>query len=290
MGPRVVASAPPHEAFAGRERIDVQGMRFDAVQWDEVLDQLERWASARESRSVVVGNAASVITAQRDPEFQTAVRDADLVTADGMSVTWMLRRLGHPAQQRINGPDMMLRYCERAAVSGQAIFLYGNTEGTLATLERKLLERLPTLRIAGRIAPPFRAQTEAEDAVDVARINASGAHMVFVSLGCPKQEKWIAAHVGRINSVMIGLGAAFDYHAGTIRRAPLWMQNAGLEWLFRLGAEPRRLWRRYLFTNSAFIVGGARQLLQGSRTGPAGRSLIAGEDSSAAFIESDKSQ
>ncbi len=290
MGPRVVASAPPREAFARRERIDVQGMRFDAVQWDEVLDQLEHWASARESRSVVVGNAASVITAQRDPEFQAAVRDADLVTADGMSVTWMLRRLGHPGQQRINGPDMMLRYCERAAVSGQGIFLYGNTEGTLATLERKLLERLPTLRIVGRIAPPFRAQTEAEDAADVARINASGAHMVFVSLGCPKQEKWIAAHVGRINSVMIGLGAAFDYHAGTIRRAPLWMQNAGLEWLFRLGAEPRRLWRRYLFTNSAFIVGGARQLLEGSRTGPAGRSPIAGQDPSAAFIESDKSR
>ncbi len=249
-----------YPTISGRGRIDVQGMAFDIVQWDEAVSQLEAWADKRESRCVVVGNASSVITAHHDTAFQAAVRDADLVTADGMSVTWMLRRLGNPDQQRINGPDLMMRYCERAAETGHKIFLYGNTPETLAKLEKRLRDKLPRLQIVGSISPPFRPQTPAEDAADTAVINASGAQMIFVSLGCPKQEKWMADHVGRVQGVMIGLGAAFDYHAGTIRRAPVWMQNAGLEWLFRLCAEPRRLWRRYLFTNTAFIVGAARQL------------------------------
>jgi N-acetylglucosaminyldiphosphoundecaprenol N-acetyl-beta-D-mannosaminyltransferase len=135
----------------------------------------------------------------------------------------------------------------------------------LQILQETLSRTFPLLKVAGAESPPFRPATDEEDAQTVARINASGAGTVWVSLGCPKQEKWMAAHRGSVNAVMIGVGAAFDYHAGTIKRAPLWMQHAGLEWLHRLGSEPRRLWRRYFVTNTLFVVGASGQLLAGRR-------------------------
>ncbi len=184
-----------------------------------------------------------------------------MATPDGAPVAWMLRRLGYLDQQRINGPDLMLRYCAAAAVRGESIFLFGSTPQVLGTLKRKLEERFPGLLVAGMISPPFRPLTEEEDAKIVAEINASGAGTVWVGLGCPKQEKWMAAHRGRIHAVMIGVGAAFDYHAGAIARAPQWMQRNGLEWLHRLFTEPRRLARRYFVTNSLFIVRAALQIL-----------------------------
>jgi N-acetylglucosaminyldiphosphoundecaprenol N-acetyl-beta-D-mannosaminyltransferase len=130
-------------------------------------------------------------------------------------------------------------------------------------LQARLQEAFPGLRIAGSISPPFRQLTAEEDAADVACINASGAGTAWVSLGCPKQEKWMAAHRGRVNAVMIGVGAAFDYHAGTIGRAPTWMQHRGLEWLHRLSSEPGRLWKRYLVTNTLFVIGAVKQLAFG---------------------------
>jgi N-acetylglucosaminyldiphosphoundecaprenol N-acetyl-beta-D-mannosaminyltransferase len=138
-------------------------------------------------------------------------------------------------------------------------YFYGSTDSTLAALTGRLAARFPRLRIAGMHAPPFRKLSADEDAAIVERINASGAGVVFVGLGCPKQEKWMAQHRGRVQAVMIGVGAAFDYHAGVIRRAPRWMQNSGLEWLHRLCSEPRRLWRRYLVTNTLFLVGVSRR-------------------------------
>ena len=184
-----------------------------------------------------------------------------MATPDGAPVAWMLRRLGFAGQARINGPDLMWKYCAEAALRGDAIYLYGGTQATLDTLVARLTGAFPGLRIAGAESPPFRTLTSDEDAAAVARINRSGAGVVFVSLGCPKQELWMAAHRGRVQAVMIGVGAAFDYHAGTISRAPVWMQHAGLEWLHRLASEPRRLWRRYLVTNTLFVIGAARQLL-----------------------------
>jgi N-acetylglucosaminyldiphosphoundecaprenol N-acetyl-beta-D-mannosaminyltransferase len=183
----------------------------------------------------------------------------------------MLRRLGHHGQARINGPDLMWKYCAEAARRGEAIYLYGGAQATLDALVVRLTEAFPGLRLVGAESPPFRRLSEAEDAATVESINASGAGVVFVSLGCPKQELWMASHRGRVSAVMIGVGAAFDYHAGTIKRAPVWMQHAGLEWLHRLASEPRRLWRRYLVTNTLFVVGASRQLLAGgSRAGGAG--------------------
>lgn len=244
-----------------RKPVKVLGAPINPVTWADALGRLSAWVANHESRYVCICNVHSVVTASQNAEFERAVSTADMATPDGAPVAWMLRRLGHVNQQRINGPDLMWRYCEQAQYRDESVFFYGSTEETLTALKVKLLAAFPSLKIAGAISPPFRALTAAEDAAIVEQINASGAGVVWVSLGCPKQELWMAAHRGRINAVMVGVGAAFDYHAGTIKRAPLWMQNAGLEWLHRLLSEPRRLWKRYLVTNTLFIMKAAKQLL-----------------------------
>lgn len=247
-----------------RQRVPVIGARIDVLSWADALQRIHAWATLRESRCVCICNAHSVVTASQDPAFAQALEQADMATPDGAPVAWMLRRQGHPGQQRINGPDLMWRYCQQAAQRGEPMFLYGSTPSTLETLERRLVAELPGLVIAGRLSPPFRPLTPAEDEADVAAINASGAGLVWVSLGCPKQELWMAAHAGRVRAVMIGVGAAFDFHAGTVSRAPAWMRQNGLEWLHRLASEPRRLWRRYLVTNTLFVLGALRQLWAGA--------------------------
>lgn len=244
-----------------RQTATVVSATVDALSWAQALTRIQDWASRHESRYVCITNVHSVVTAGRDARVCDVVRNADMVTPDGAPVAWMLRRLGFPDQQRINGPDLMWRFCANAARNGQSIYLFGGTPATLSALERKLTEAFPLLRVAGADSPPFRPLTAEEDAAAVARINASGAGTVWVGLGCPKQELWMAEHRGKINAVMIGVGAAFDYHAGTIGRAPTWMQNAGLEWIYRLCSEPRRLWRRYLVTNTLFVLGATWQLI-----------------------------
>lgn len=247
-----------------RTTVPVLKARIDAIRWSDALDRISQWAARRESRYVCICNAHSVVTAGTDTAFHAVVAGADMATPDGAPVAWMIRRLGYPDQQRINGPDLMWKYCELAAKRpDESIYLYGGTPDTLKVLQEVLARNFPSLKIAGVESPPFRRPTEEEDAQTVARINASGAGTVWVSLGCPKQETWMAAHRGRVNAVMVGVGAAFDYHAGTIQRAPAWMQNAGLEWLHRLCSEPRRLWRRYLVTNTLFVIGAGSQLLRG---------------------------
>lgn len=247
--------------MGNRRTILILGTPIDVLEWETAIVRINGWAQASESRYVCICNVHSVVTTRYDPIFGQVVNDADMATPDGEPVAWMLRRFGVPRQRRINGPDLMWRYCAEAATRGESIYLYGSTPETLQILEHRLAETFPGLRVAGSWSPPFRALTEEEDEADVARINASGAGTVWVSLGCPKQEKWMAAHRGRINAVMIGVGAAFDYHAGTTPRAPSWMQRSGLEWLYRLLSEPRRLWRRYLVTNTLFIFLATRQLL-----------------------------
>lgn len=239
----------------------VLGAFIDAVDWKTALSRISTWAANRESRYVCICNVHSVVTADHDEVFEYVLAAADMVTPDGAPVAWMLRRLGFKGQQRINGPDLMWKYCELAAQRGDSIFLYGGKSETLDRLQARLGEAFPRLKIAGAYSPPYRMLTHEEDLDVVEMINASGASTVWVSLGCPKQEFWMAIHRGRINAVMIGVGAAFEYHAGTLRRAPQWMQENGLEWAHRLAAEPQRLWRRYLVTNTSFIFGAAWQLM-----------------------------
>jgi N-acetylglucosaminyldiphosphoundecaprenol N-acetyl-beta-D-mannosaminyltransferase len=239
---------------------DVLGTRIDAIGWDEILACMSGWASRRESRVVCICNVHSVVTASRDRRFADTLKQADLATPDGAPVAWMLRRFGHPNQQRINGPDLMERYCALAARTGEPIFLYGSTDLVLDQLTDSLRRRYLGIVIAGAISPPFRALSAPEDSDIVDAINSSGARTVWVGLGCPKQEDWMMAHRGRIHATMIGVGAAFDYLAGTVKRAPRWMQRYGLEWAYRWWMEPRRLTKRYLVTNSVFLALATRQL------------------------------
>ena len=250
-----------------RRGAHVLGAFVDALTWDEALERISAWAAARESRYVCLCNAHMVVTTMQDQYFLRVVNEADMATPDGIPVAWMLRRLGFREQQRMSGANLMWRYLALAEARGDAAYFYGGTDATLTLLSARLRAAFPGLRIAGTYSPPFRPLTLEEDAEDVARINDSGAGAVFVGLGCPKQETWMAAHRGRIRAVMFGVGAAFEFHAGVINRAPLWMQRWGLEWLHRLCSEPRRLWKRYLVTNTLFILGAFRQLLFGWQKG-----------------------
>lgn len=239
---------------------NVLGAKIDALSWDAALTRLLDWARARESRYVTICNVHVVVSASRDAAYRDIIDGSDMATPDGAPVAWMLRRLGFAGQPRISGPDLMWALCERAANEYLPIYCYGSTEATLTLLEGRLRKAFPALRMRME-SPPFRTLTAKEDNAAVDRINTSGAGFVFVGLGCPKQEHWMAEHRGRVNAVMIGVGAAFDFHAGTVRRAPAWMRNSGLEWLHRLLSEPGRLWKRYLVTNTLFVLGAARQLL-----------------------------
>jgi N-acetylglucosaminyldiphosphoundecaprenol N-acetyl-beta-D-mannosaminyltransferase len=251
----------PERHFARRPG-RVLNTLIDPIGWTEVLQTIQGWASRHESRYVCNCNVHSVVTATRDSDFERVINEADLANPDGAPIAWMLRHAGFLGQPRINGPDLMLKYLEQAALRGESVFLYGSTPDTLQQLQQALSKRFSTLRIAGAISPPFRELTAAEDAEIVATINASKAGTVWVSLGCPKQEKWMAAHRHRIQAVMIGVGAAFAYHAGTLKRAPTWMQDYGLEWLHRLASEPSRLSGRYMETNLIFLYKALGQLVR----------------------------
>lgn len=258
------ATAAPfgsNEISRSRQRGDVIGVPIDALDWERATGLICGWATGRESRYVCICNVHSVVTATQDAEFARVVRESDMATPDGAPVAWTLRRRGFTRQERINGPDLMWRLCDCAEKAGIAVGLFGSTESTLAALCVVIEREFPALRVAYRHSPPFRQLTAEEDDELVMNINRSGAGLLFVGLGCPKQEKWMAGHRNRINAVMLGVGAAFDYHAGTTPRAPLWMQRNGLEWLHRLCSEPRRLWRRYLATNSVFIFRISRDYL-----------------------------
>lgn len=243
------------------ERIAVLGAYIDHLTWEDAIGKILDWGQRHESRYVCICNVHSVVTASRDAEFNMVIRHADLTTPDGAPVAWAMRQAGLTDQQRINGPDLMWRYLQHAQEAGQRPFFYGSSDDTLKKLSAQVHSAFPGLSVAGMHAPPFRALSADENEADIDLINRSGAHVVFVGLGCPKQERWMAAHAGRINAVMVGVGAAFDYHAGTVRRAPLAWQAHGFEWLYRLLSEPRRLFLRYLKTNTLFILGLSRQML-----------------------------
>jgi N-acetylglucosaminyldiphosphoundecaprenol N-acetyl-beta-D-mannosaminyltransferase len=187
-------------------------------------------------------------------EYREIVNGGDLVTPDGMPLVWTLRLFGVPHATQVNGFTLTVTVLERAAAAGIPVGFYGSTQEVLTRMVDACRQRFPGLRIAYQYSPPFRPLSAEEDAAIVREINSSGARIVFVGLGCPKQERWMAVHKGLVNAVMLGVGAAFDFIAGVKPRAPTWMQRAGLEWLFRLALEPRRLWRRYVYHNPRFLA------------------------------------
>lgn len=234
--------------------------RIDALSWEQAVGRIVRWAQAGASRMVCLCNVHSLVTARRDAELGRALADADLNSPDGAPLAWLMRRRGWPEQQRMPGPDMMWKVLEEAQRLQLPVFLLGGSPQTLDKLVATLHASFPSLPLAGHLSPPFRALSDQENAAIAERVNASGARILLVGLGCPKQEKWMAAQRGRVQAVMLGVGAAFDYHAGVIMRAPVAWQRAGFEWLYRLLQEPTRLASRYLLTNVLFLLSLPREL------------------------------
>jgi N-acetylglucosaminyldiphosphoundecaprenol N-acetyl-beta-D-mannosaminyltransferase len=193
--------------------------------------------------------------AQDDAGHMRALRGADLIVADGTPLVWISRLRGERRLRRVAGADLLAAVCERSEEEGWSHYFYGGAEGVAGRLASRLARHYPRINIAGTYSPPFRPLTEAETRADIARINSSGADIVWIGLGCPKQEAWMAANSqGLAGRILIGVGAAFDFHAGNIERAPRWMCDNGLEWLYRLASEPRRLWRRYLVLGPRFVA------------------------------------
>ncbi len=219
------------------------------------------WAHQAQSRYICFATVNNVMEAYDSPEFRRVMNGADLVAPDGMPLVWGLRLLGCKGATRVYGPDFMPMVLEAAEREGLPVGFYGGAPETLERLLRYVRGRFPSLKTAYTLSPPFRPLTPEEDEEVVRAINEAGVRILFVGLSTPKQDCWMAAHKGRVNAVMLGVGAAFDFLAGTKRQAPRWMMRMGLEWLFRLGAEPRRLWRRYLKHNPRFVVLFAMQLL-----------------------------
>lgn len=249
----------------------VLGVLVDSIEWDAAVSRIMQWGAGRESRYVSICDAHSIVLAGRNAAHGRHIAAADMVTPDGWPVAWMLRRTVDRTQQRINGPDLMWKLLGRAEELGLAVYFYGTTPQTLEALRTRLEAAFPRLRIVGMHSPPFRPLTPEEDEADVARINASGAQLVMTGLGCPKEDRWMFEHRGRVQAVTLGIGAGIDFWAGTVRRAPPWMRENGLEWLFRLGCEPRRLWKRYLVHNSLFVWGALKQLTRHYALGRNGR-------------------
>ena len=240
----------------------ILGMQVASTTYDEATENILAWAKSGESRYVCVANVHMVMEAHDHPDFREIVNAADLVVPDGMPLVWMLRWMGFPGQERVYGPELTLRLVASAARAGIPVGFYGASPQALERILANFRQRFPSLQIAYAYSPPFRPLTPEEDEEVVRDINVSGTRILFVGLGCPKQERWMALHKGRVLTVMVGVGAAFDFHAGIKPQAPSWMQRAGLEWLFRFVTEPRRLWRRYVYHNPRFIVLAGTQLVR----------------------------
>ncbi len=235
-------------------RQSVLGLPVDTVSRTQAAQIIFDWAARRESRTVCLCNTDSLVRGMRDEQHAQSLSSADLVLPDGAPVAWAAGQVMGRKQPRVPGPDLMWDCCAKAADMRAPVFLYGGTKTTLDRLQQRLRDAYPKIEIVGAISPPFRPLSDEEDQSIISQINASGAGLLWVGLGCPKQEAWLRDHRGRVHAVMLGVGAAFDFHAGTVRRAPAWMQHHGLEWLYRLAQDPRRLARRYLVGNSLFVM------------------------------------
>jgi N-acetylglucosaminyldiphosphoundecaprenol N-acetyl-beta-D-mannosaminyltransferase len=237
------------------ERVNILGVGVSAIDIPMALSQIEYWIQNSVKTYVIVRPVYSVMLCQADERLRSIVNRAGMVTPDGMPLVFLSRWRGFTKVDRVYGPDLMLAFNELAAQKGYSSFFYGGAEGVPELLAKGLSGRFPGLKITGTFSPPFRPLTPAEDGHVVDMINAANPDVVWVGLGSPKQDYWMADHRERLNApVLIGVGAAFNFHTGQVRQAPKWMQRSALEWLFRLMMEPRRLWRRYLIYNPLFIL------------------------------------
>lgn len=254
----------------------VLGMRVDHIEADDAADLIASWVARPASgtaRTVCAANVHMVMEAWDDPTYRAVVNGADLVVPDGQPLVWALRLLGVTQRRRVRvSPDLLLRLFAEAERSDSAVGLYGGTERTLRHFQASLASHVPRLRVPFAWAPPFRPLTPQEDAEVVERIRSSGVQLLLVGLGCPKQERWMADHRDRLDCVMMGVGAAFDLFGGRTKEAPRWTRDMGLEWVWRLIQEPRRLWRRHAKHDPRFVLLLAWQTLTRLRSRESDRS------------------
>jgi N-acetylglucosaminyldiphosphoundecaprenol N-acetyl-beta-D-mannosaminyltransferase len=261
--PLPIAPEAPHA-------VDIVGVPLALTDYETTLDWIDDAIEAQEMGYICVCNVHTVMASNEDSELKNALLSSSMNVPDGQPLVWAINALGHPLGRRVYGPELMARACARAMDGEQRFYLYGGrNQGALVQLALNLRKRYPGVRIVGGYSPPHRQLTEEEEAAVVDEINRSDADVVWVGIGVPKQEKWMARMRGRLTApVLIGVGAAFDFHAGLVPQAPSWIQEAGLEWAYRLAHEPRRLWRRYVRYNPRFLHAFAKQLARHRRDAP----------------------
>jgi N-acetylglucosaminyldiphosphoundecaprenol N-acetyl-beta-D-mannosaminyltransferase len=235
------------------EKVSLLGMSLNTGSYNEFVNQIIEHADKKISEYTCLANVHMLIEAYSDYDFASVVNNANIITPDGKPLGWALQFLYGIKQERASGMDLLPDLLQRAAANNLPVYFYGGTDNLLSDTIAYLEQNFPKLQVAGSFSPPFRKLSAAEDALIIDEINRSGARLVFVVLGCPKQEKWMASMTGRINAMMVGIGGALPVMIGLQRRAPGWMQNAGLEWMYRFFQEPVRLFKRYSFTNSLFL-------------------------------------
>jgi len=231
------------------------GISIHAITPSEAADRVSSWARGSEQKHIVAANTHVLMESRRDPEYRKALEEASLIVPDGMPLVWMARRKGVPIKQRVYGPDLMADVLKQTSAGDVRHYFYGGREETLAQLTKKIKTEFPSIAICGYQSPPFRDLTAGEETEAIERINAARPHILWVGLGCPRQELWISRTRRALRiPVLAGVGQAFDLLSGSKKRAPKWMQQNGLEWFFRLCQEPGRLWKRYLIYGPAFIL------------------------------------
>jgi N-acetylglucosaminyldiphosphoundecaprenol N-acetyl-beta-D-mannosaminyltransferase len=263
--PLPIAPEPP-------PAVEVVGVDLALTDYERTLDWIDAAIESDDRGYICVCNVHAVMAAKEDHELREALRTSSINVPDGQPLVWAINALGYPLGQRVYGPELMARACERATGGGQRFYLYGGrNQGALVQLALNLRHRYPGVKIVGGYSPPHRPLTEEEAAAVADEINRAEADVVWVGIGVPKQEKWMARMRDRLDApVLIGVGAAFDFHAGLVAQAPSWLQEAGLEWAYRLAHEPRRLWRRYMRYNPRFLGAFAGQLARHRRASSAG--------------------
>ena len=261
---RAAATAPDDPA-----KVPILGIPLALTDYDRTMDWIDEMVSARRRGYVSAAAVHLVMVSQEDDETRRAVLGCSLAVPDGQPLVWAMRSLGHDAS-RVYGPDLMARYCERSAKTGTRMYLYGGrNQGALVQLALNLRQRYPGVKIVGGYSPPFRALTDEETDRVIDDINGCGADVVWVGIGQPKQEQWMADFRDRLETpVLVGVGAAFDFLSGHKAEAPAFLHGTGLEWAHRLLTEPRRLWRRYLWGNVAFLRLAATELIRARTRGP----------------------
>jgi N-acetylglucosaminyldiphosphoundecaprenol N-acetyl-beta-D-mannosaminyltransferase len=243
------------------ETKNVIDFAITSLRCDDQIKTIVKWGKSNLSKVVCIANVHMLIEAHRNPLFGAVLQNADLVTPDGMPLVWMMRFLGAVHQDRVAGIDVLEGVCKLAQAEGVSVYFLGSQASILKKMKLRLYREFPNLKIAGMTPLPFRPLTSEEDDTVIQSLNKSGAGIIFVSLGCPKQETWMSQHKGKISAVMIGLGGAFPVYAGIHKRAPEFLRQAGLEWFFRLVQEPYRLWKRYATTIPLFLWLAAKQIV-----------------------------